>query len=181
METSGSFLQPHLKGHLLQLRPLLPNDFEDLYRAASDPLIWELHPQSDRYKIEVFQKYFDGALKSNGAFAILESTTGKIMGSSRYYNEQPDQNLIYIGYTFLTREFWGGKYNLELKTLMLQHAFKKNKKVNFEIGIKNFRSRRAVEKIGARLISEKNLDGLPHCIYQMNNQNFTHASISVNS
>src|SRR6266571_9311944 len=43
-------LQPILKGKLLELRPLRPEDFHDLYAVASDPLIWEQHPIKDRYK-----------------------------------------------------------------------------------------------------------------------------------
>jgi RimJ/RimL family protein N-acetyltransferase len=38
-------LQPTLKGALLVLRPLRPEDFDALYAVASDPLIWEQHPQ----------------------------------------------------------------------------------------------------------------------------------------
>ena len=37
-------LQPVLKGKLLELRPLRPEDFNDLYAVGSDPLIWEQHP-----------------------------------------------------------------------------------------------------------------------------------------
>src|SRR2546430_3232874 len=44
----------------------------DLFEAAGDPLIWEQHPENDRYKREVFQRYFDGAIESKGAFAVIE-------------------------------------------------------------------------------------------------------------
>jgi N-acetyltransferase len=47
-------LQPVLKGQLLELRPLRPEDFTELYPVASDPLIWEQHANKDRYKEEVF-------------------------------------------------------------------------------------------------------------------------------
>jgi len=65
-------LQPTLRGDLIELRPLTPGDFDALYEAARDPLIWEQHPESDRYKPDVFQRYFDGAIESRGAFAVLE-------------------------------------------------------------------------------------------------------------
>ncbi len=51
-------LQPVLEGELLRLRPLRPEDFHDLYAVASDPLIWEQHPASDRYKEDVFKEFF---------------------------------------------------------------------------------------------------------------------------
>ena len=72
MEKEIIDLQPTLKGELIDLRPLRPGDFEDLFSAASDPLIWEQHPEFDRYKREVFQTFFDGGLESKGAFAIID-------------------------------------------------------------------------------------------------------------
>jgi RimJ/RimL family protein N-acetyltransferase len=56
-------LQPTLTGTLLELRPLRLDDFDALFAAASDPLIWEQHPESDRYERTVFQRYFDGAIE----------------------------------------------------------------------------------------------------------------------
>jgi RimJ/RimL family protein N-acetyltransferase len=79
-------LQPVLHGELIDLRPLRPDDFEDLMAAASDPLIWQHHPESDRYKRDVFQKFFDGAIKSGGALAVIDRESGRIIGSSRYCN-----------------------------------------------------------------------------------------------
>ena len=54
-------LQPTLAGKLIELRPLKPADFDALFAAASDPLIWEQHPENTRYKKDVFQTYFDSA------------------------------------------------------------------------------------------------------------------------
>ena len=71
-------LQPILKGDLIELDPLRPQDFDALFSAASDPLIWEQHPESDRYQRNIFQNFFDGALESKGAFAIIESKSGTI-------------------------------------------------------------------------------------------------------
>ena len=145
-------LQPVLIGRLLELRPLRPDDFDALFGAASDPLIWEQHPESDRYTKEVFQRYFDGALESKGAFAIIERQSGRIIGSSRYYGFDPVAREVEIGWTFLERKFWGGVYNAELKQLMLEHAFKFVDRVLFIVGETNFRSQRAVEKIGAKFL-----------------------------
>ncbi len=76
MEKEIIDLQPTLKGDLIELRPLRPDDFDALLSAASDPLIWEQHPESDRYKHQVFQTFFDGALESKGAFVIIERESG---------------------------------------------------------------------------------------------------------
>src|SRR5262249_54092645 len=104
--------------------PLAPGDFEALFEAASDPLIWEQHPENNRFKSEVFKRYFAGAIESKGAFAVIERKSGRIIGSSRYCNLNAPEREVEIGFTFLQRKFWGGSYNRELKHLMLQHAFR---------------------------------------------------------
>ena len=150
-------LQPTLTGDLIELRPLRPDDFDALFFAASDPLIWEQHPESDRHKREVFQEFFDGALESKGAFGIIERKSSRIIGSSRYCNLDPKNSEVEVGWTFLECQFWGGAYNREMKRLMLDHAFQFVDRVLFVVGEKNFRSQKALEKIGARFLKEKHL------------------------
>jgi len=150
-------LQPTLKGNLIELRPLTGEDFDALFAAASDPLIWEQHPESDRYTREVFQRYFDGAIDSKGAFAIIERKSARIIGSSRYCNLKPIEREVEIGWTFLERTFWGGLYNRELKSLMLEHAFRFVDRVVFVVGEKNLRSQKALERIGARFLKKAQL------------------------
>ena len=74
-------LQPHLTGSLIEVRPLRRDDFDALYDAARDPLIWEQHPEPDRHERAVFQRYFDGAIDSGGAFAVIERASGRVIGS----------------------------------------------------------------------------------------------------
>ena len=157
MEKDVIDLQPTLTGDLIELRPLRQGDFEALFSAASDPLIWEQHPENDRYQRDVFQKYFDGALESKGAFAIIERKSGRIIGSSRYCNLDLTNREVEVGWTFLERQFWGGIYNRELKKLMLDHAFRFFDRVVFVVGEKNLRSQEALEKIGARFLKKTEL------------------------
>jgi len=49
-------LQPILKGELIELRPLAPEDWDELFAVASDSLIWEQHPEPDRYKEGVLER-----------------------------------------------------------------------------------------------------------------------------
>jgi RimJ/RimL family protein N-acetyltransferase len=142
-------LQPHLKGDLIELRPLRPEDWDDLFAVASDPLIWEQHPESDRYKEDVFRVFFREALESGGAFVVLDTKTQQIIGSTRFYGYAPEKSEIEIGWTFLARKYWGGRYNRKLKDLMLAHAFNFVESVVFFVGEKNIRSQKAMEKIGA--------------------------------
>ena len=162
-------LQPHLTGDLLELRPIRPDDWQELFAAASDPLIWELHPASDRYQEEVFRGYFEGALASGGGLVIIDPQTGKIIGSSCYAKHADG---LEIGWTFLTRPYWGGTYNKELKRLMTDHAFTFTDLVIFTAGETNWRSRRALEKIGAVLTDRSELrqsrgQDFVHLIYEL--------------
>jgi len=141
-------LQPVLTGELLELRPLRAEDFEALYVAASDPLVWEQHPASDRYKEEVFREFFREGLESGGALVAVDLKDGRVVGSSRFLAYDEAAGEIEIGYTFLARTHWGGRFNGEMKRLMLEHAFKFVRSVVFLVGPENFRSQRAVEKIG---------------------------------
>jgi RimJ/RimL family protein N-acetyltransferase len=142
-------LQPTLKGELLMLRPLRPEDFHDLYAVAADPLIWEQHPNRDRHREEVFRQFFHEAMESGGALIVIDSDDDQVIGSSRYHAYDPEKSEIEIGWTFLARSRWGGLYNREMKQLMLRHAFRFVKKVVFLVGPQNLRSQRALEKIGA--------------------------------
>jgi len=148
-------LQPTLRGDLIELRPLRPEDFDALFAVASDPLIWELHPEHDRYKEEKFRKYFQSGLDCGGALLALDAKTGATIGSSRYFGYNAEASEIEIGWSFLARSHWGGTYNGEMKRLMLEHAFRFVENVVFLIGADNLRSRKAVEKIGAVYIGTR--------------------------
>lgn len=144
-------LQPTLSGNLLTLRPLQVEDFEALYQAASDPMIWEQHPERNRYEREVFAKYLNSGLQSKGAFVAIDNTTGEIIGSSRYYDFDEQAKEIAIGYTFLVRRCWANGYNKEMKRLMIDHAFTFTDAILFHIGEHNYRSQIATKKTGATL------------------------------
>jgi N-acetyltransferase len=161
-------LQPILKGDLLRLRPLLPEDSRDLYAVASDPLIWEQHPRKDRYKEEGFKEFFREALASGGALIAIDCKTGQVVGSSRFHGYDEEKSEIEIGWTFLARSHWGGAYNREMKQLMLGHAFRFVKSVIFLVGPQNLRSQRAMEKIGGvRAGLRADQSGLDSFVYRI--------------
>jgi RimJ/RimL family protein N-acetyltransferase len=143
--------QPVLTGERLSMRPLRADDFDALFAAASDPLIWDQHP-AKRYKPEVFGPFFQESLDSGGALVAIDSASGAVIGSSRYHGYEPERREIDIGWTFLAREYWGRGYNAEMKKLMLDHAFRFVDRVLFLVAPANFRSQRAVEKIGGTRI-----------------------------
>ena len=152
-------LQPVLRGTLLELRPLCPEDFEALFTVARDPLIWAQHPASNRYQPEVFRAFFDEGLASGGALIAMDRTDDRVIGSSRFHGYNETASEVEIGWSFLARAYWGGRYNGAMKQLMLRHAFRFVDTVIFLIGQDNMRSQKAVEKIGATAAGTR-LDGL---------------------
>ena len=163
-------LQPTLIGEHTLIRPIAASDWNGLFAAASDPLIWAGHPAKDRYKEEVFRGYFEGALTSGSAFVFLDRMSGRIIGSSRYHGYDPGLSEMEIGWTFLVRESWGGRVNAEIKALMIGHAFRFVQTVIFWIGVSNIRSQTAIERIGARrregVVARPPLND-PHYIYEI--------------
>jgi RimJ/RimL family protein N-acetyltransferase len=149
-------LQPaHLKNDIVWLEPLKQEHFEELYLVASDPLIWEQHPNPDRYKLDAFTNYFKGAMESGGAFIIRDTLSGQALGSSRYCAYDAANKEIQIGYTFFSRVCWGKSINKAVKKLMLTHAFNDVDKVAFYVGANNIRSQKAMEAIGGIKVREE--------------------------
>jgi N-acetyltransferase len=147
--------QPILQGALLHLRPLRSDDFGDLFAVASDPGIWEGHPERTRYQPGVFSAFFADALISGGALIATDAVSGLVIGSSRYHNYRANLSEVEIGWSFLARSHWGGRFNGEMKELMLRHAFGFVDRVVFLVDPSNLRSQRAMQKIGAMLAGRR--------------------------
>jgi RimJ/RimL family protein N-acetyltransferase len=139
------------------MQPLQPTDFEQLYAAANDKLLWAQHPNPDRYQRAVFLNFFEGAIKSGGAYLVLDAATKKVIGSTRFYDYKPDAKQVTIGYTFVVRSHWGKPYNKSMKALMVNYALQFVQTVHFHIGAENLRSQMAIAKIGATKIGEINM------------------------
>ncbi|MES2768804.1 MAG: GNAT family N-acetyltransferase [Bdellovibrionota bacterium] len=165
-------LQPTLKGNLTTLRPLKSDEFESLFAVSADPLLWEQHPVYDRYKREVFEDFFKLAIESQGAFAIIDNSSGEMIGSSRFYDLDPTKKTVIVGYTFLARKYWGKRYNEEIKNLMLNYAFQFVDTVLFEVGENNMRSQLAMKKIGAKLAGKTNLDNKSRLIFKIDKKDW---------
>ncbi len=150
-------LQPTLENDVVKIQPLLQNDFEQLYGIASDPLIWEQHPNKNRYQREVFEVFFKGAIESGSAFLVFDKKTNAPIGSSRFYEFNQESNSVAIGYTFLARDHWGTTYNRALKTVMINYAFQIVNHIIFHVGANNLRSQKAIDKLGANKIGEEEI------------------------
>ena len=161
-------VQPILTGQLIQLRPLAENDFDALYQVASDPLIWQQHPEKNRYEEMVFKRFFDEALLCGSALVAVELASGDIVGSSRYHGLNTNQSEIEIGWSFLARRCWGGVFNKEMKRLMIEHAFNYVNTIVFFVGEDNIRSQTAVKKIGAQPAGQRiSTSGATDILYKL--------------
>ncbi|TCM18013.1 RimJ/RimL family protein N-acetyltransferase [Novosphingobium sp. PhB165] len=167
--------QPVLEGDRLVLRPLRADDWDALYAVASDREIWAVHPAHDRWQEPVFRQFFADALDGGGAFAIIDKSSGAVIGSSRFGPPEGDE--IEIGWTFLARAYWGSGFNAEMKRLMLAYALAHFERVVFMVGANNVISRKAMGHIGGRLTDrtfERVMCGVivPHVLFEITRESF---------
>lgn len=144
-----------LRNDLLELVPLLSQDFELLYVAGSDPEIWAQHPDKTRYTPVGFTHFFQKLLATELPYLIIDKASQHVIGATSFYQYDPANKTVAIGYTFLAKSYWGGKFNSSLKKLMLTYAFTFVDKVYFHVAAKNLRSQSALTKIGAIKESEE--------------------------
>jgi RimJ/RimL family protein N-acetyltransferase len=145
-----------LEGSLAVLEPLERTHAEALWRAARAPEIWQwlAHLGASR---ERFDRWFELSLAANsqgseGGFAVRDRRDGEIAGSSRYMAVRPADRVVEIGWTWFNPRVWRSGLNLEVKLLMLTHAFDGLGciRVEFKTDARNERSRNAIAAIPAR-------------------------------
>lgn len=88
---------------------------------------------------------------------MIERNSEAVIGSSRFNGLNLERSSIEIGYTFLSRDYWGTGYNRELKKLMLDYAFQFVETAFFYVGENNYRSQKAMGKLGAKESPEKRI------------------------
>ena len=177
--------QPVLEGERLLLRPLGESDWEALYAVASDRELWARHPSHDRWQEPVFRAFFDDAMAKGGALAIVDRSTGAVIGSSRFqFCDRPEEDgALEIGWSFLARACWGKGYNAEFKRLMLEYAFRHVERVVFRVGAGNVISRKAMANIGGRLTGDSYVEeraGRPveHVVFEITRESFAEGPLA---
>ena len=145
-----------LNGQTVRLISLEKEHFPELEALSKDKRIWEFYP-FDVTNSEKFIAAFETALmereKGNQfPFVIFHKQENKIIGSTRYIDIQPKHKKLEIGWTWLHPDYWATAVNLECKLLQLTHCFEELKTVRVQLKTdeNNLRSRKAIEKIGAR-------------------------------
>ena len=144
----------NLENNLVSLIQTQEEHFEDLYNVGKNPVIWEQHLDSDRWKLDNFRKYIDGGLNNmEGCYTIIDKKINEIIGTTRYYLFNKEELSVKIGYTFISNKYWGTHMNYQIKKLMLDYIFQFLDKVYFDIWKTNYRSQKSIEKLGGKKLS----------------------------
>lgn len=115
--------------------------------------------------LRLIRKFF---CQSRSSTMAGELKSNQVIGSARFHGYNEEMSEVEIGWTFLARAYWGGKYNGEIKKLMLEHAFESVRNVVLLVAPNNFRSQRSVEKIGGvRIGSRRDAGGRASFVYQI--------------
>lgn len=146
---------PTLSGRLIRLEPLAPEHVEPLYAiAASAPEVFRFTstPVTPEQKARYFAKAFaDQAEGRAYPFAILEGSSGPVIGTTRLTDLNPAYRNAELGYTWLDPAYQGGAANLDSKLLMLEFAFDALDLIRVQLNVdsRNVRSQAAIRSLGA--------------------------------
>jgi RimJ/RimL family protein N-acetyltransferase len=140
----------------IRLEPLDARHESDLASAATDGQLWELWFTSVPAP-DLVGRYISDALAGQAAghmlpWAVRELTSGTIIGSTRYHDIVAAIDRVEIGYTWYAQRWQRSHVNTVCKLLLLTHAFETVgcKVVGLRTDNFNFRSKRAIEALGAK-------------------------------
>jgi RimJ/RimL family protein N-acetyltransferase len=164
MQTNKHLCEPvTLEGHAVRLLPLLPEHDASLQEAVRDGELWNLWytsaPSPEGMRAEIARRL---ALQASGAmlpFTVIDPHSGDPVGMTTYMNIDSANRRVEIGSTWYARRVQRTALNTEAKLLLLTHAFDTLHciAVEFRTHFLNYQSRRAIERLGARL------DGVLRC------------------
>jgi N-acetyltransferase len=152
-----AFVEPvTLNDRNVRLEPLSLAHEAGLRAAAADGALWNIRvtsvPEPDQTK-----KYIEDALDmreagNRFAFAVVEASTGKVLGSTSYHDILPAVNRVEIGYTWYAASVQRTHVNSTAKLLLMTHAFETLgcNVVGWRTDNFNFASQRAIERLGAK-------------------------------
>ncbi|MFY7859701.1 MAG: GNAT family N-acetyltransferase [Limnohabitans sp.] len=156
-----------LSGQHVALVPLTPAHHDDLVEAVQDGQLWQLWytaiPQPEGMATEIARRLDLQARGSMCPFAVIDTASGKAVGMTTYMNIDAVNRRLEIGSTWYRKSVQRGPLNTEAKSLLLTHAFEQLAciAVEFRTHFFNHQSRRAIERLGAKL------DGVLRC-HQVN-------------
>lgn len=145
-----------LTGAFVQLEPMAEAHVPGLAAAGRDPAIWQFMPynaiDSEEKMAAMVRSLL--ALQQKGSdlpFTVVHRSSGQVIGMTRYLDIQPQNRALEIGGTWYATAFQRTAANTECKYLLLCHAFETLgcNRVQFKTDLRNERSQRAIERIGA--------------------------------
>ena len=146
-----------LVGQHVELVPLCASHENGLIAAVSDGALWQLWytsiPSPDRMKAEIERRLALQAAGTMIPFTVIERPSGRVVGMTTYMNIDAAGPRVEIGSTWYARSVQRTKLNTEAKLLLLSHAFDALDclAVEFRTHFINHQSRRAIERLGAKL------------------------------
>ena len=140
-----------MEGKHVRLEPLSPDHAEELYEVTRDPDIWTWLLSPQPRGAGAMRAWIDEAVASREAFAQIEVSTGRVVGTTSFYEVVPEHRRLTIGFTIVGSEWQGTAINPEAKLLLLTEAFEVRNalRVGWYTDAQNVQSRRAIEKLGA--------------------------------
>ncbi len=145
-----------LRGAHVLLEPLDLTHADELYAATADPEVWRYLSAPPPADAVAMRGILAAALAAQHrgervAWAQRCATTGAVVGTTSYYEIDPERRSVALGHTFLGRPWWGTGLNTEAKLLLLGRAFGElgAVRVVWHTDIRNERSQRAIERLGA--------------------------------
>jgi RimJ/RimL family protein N-acetyltransferase len=152
-----SWLSPLiLRGSHVSLEPLSHDHHDDLVEAVTDGVLWNLWytsvPMPDAVHAEIERRLNLQNQSAMLPFAVIENVTNKAVGMTNYMNVDGQNRRLEIGGTWYRKRVQRTAINTECKLLLLRHAFESLNciAVEFRTHFFNQRSRRAIERLGAK-------------------------------
>lgn len=140
-----------LEGRWARLEPLSTHHAAGLLQIGAEEETWRFTSRSPFRAQDDALQYINAAQANAVAFAILDRATGRVAGSTRYFDIRPRDRGLEIGHTWLGVPFQRTGINTECKYLLLRHAFEDLGafRVQLKTDARNLRSQEAIERLGA--------------------------------
>lgn len=149
--------QPILENDFVKLEPLTLEDVNRLLPVAQEENLIQYSPSTinsnEDLTLYIKNAISDREHKTSIPFTIYHKELNSYIGATRFGLINNYNNVLHIGWTWISKSVQGTGINKQIKFLMLQYAFEilQFEKVEFRIDERNIRSRKAVEKIGGTL------------------------------
>jgi RimJ/RimL family protein N-acetyltransferase len=144
---------PILSGEHVRLEPLAPEHAKGLFEAGADPGIWAWLSLRQPADVPAAERMVEQALADpdRRPWAQIDVASGRVAGTTSYYQVVEKHRILSIGHTWLGAHWQRTGLNTESKLLLLTHAFEMlgAQRVSWETDIRNLRSQRAIERLGA--------------------------------